>query len=327
MKSLLFAALTVMAGAAFVSPSLTAAAAAPPPPEGVPLAADTPMGSGPYRAVLEVDPGLVTHTLYHPANLGAAGRLPIILWGNGACANAGDRFRWFLSDIASYGYLVIAIGPIQNKAVWPAQVMTPFAAGGTPVIPAGVAPQLAPPQTHSVQLLDALHWAMAENERQGSRFFHRLNVNAVAAMGQSCGGAQALEASADEHIRTTMLFNSGLFAGVTSMAGGAPLTKDSLKKLHGPIAYISGDEEDLAFANANDDFARLTNVPVFRGYSRGVVHEGTYSERNGGEFSGIALAWLNWQLKGDTRAARMFVGSDCGLCVNPKWVVRSKNLR
>jgi len=306
--------------------AVSLAMAAEPSGTGAPLA-QTPLGSGPYRAVLEVDPRLPTHTLYHPVDLAAVGRLPVVLWGNGACANAGDRFRWFLSDIASYGYLVIAVGPIRNKAVWPAQVMTPFAAGGTPVMPPGAAAQLAHPETHSAQLLDALHWAVAENERPGSRYYHRLDVKAVAAMGQSCGGAQALEASADPQVRTTVLWNSGLFAGVTSMAGGAPLTKDSLKKLHGPIAYISGDEEDLAFANANDDFEHIKHVPVFRAYACGVVHEGTYSERNGGEFAGIAVAWLNWQLKGDTRAARLFLGPDCGLCVNPHWVVRSKNLR
>jgi hypothetical protein len=61
-------------------------------------------------------------------------------------------------------------------------------------------------------------------------------------------------------------------------------------------------------------------------YGRGIVQEGTYSERNGGEFAGIAVARLNWQLKSDNRAARLFVGADCGLCLNPKWVVRSKNL-
>ena len=313
--SMVFASLALAAG-----PAASA-------PQSASVALETPLGSGPHRAILEVDAGLPTHTLYHPADLAAAGALPVVLWGNGACANAGDRFRWFLSDIASYGYLIIAVGPIQNKAVWPAQVMTPFAPGGTPVMPPGVTTPSSPPATHSVQLLEALHWATAENERAASRFYHHLRVDAVAAMGQSCGGAQALEASADPHIRTTILWNSGLFPGVTTMAGGAPLTKERLKTLHAPIAYISGDVEDLAFANANDDFERLTDLPVFRAYGRGIVHEGTYSERNGGEFSGIAVAWLNWQLKGDRRAARLFVGPDCGLCVNPKWVVRSKNLR
>ena len=273
---------------------------------------DVPLGSGPLHAIMEMDPGLPTHTLYHPANLTAAGTLPVVVWGNGACANNGDRFRWFLSDIASYGYLVIAIGPIHHQSTWPPQVMIALPAGATPVIAKGTAPQTDTPQTHSSQLLDALHWAVAENERPGSRFYHRLDTKAVAAMGQSCGGAQALEASADPGIRTTVMWNSGLFPGVTTMAGGAPLTKANLKNLHGPIAYISGDDEDLAYANANDDFERINHVPVFRAYSHGVVHEGTYSERNGGEFAGIAVGWLNWQLKGDRQAAQLFVGARCG---------------
>jgi dienelactone hydrolase len=297
-----------------------------PPQSGSDVPATTPMGSGPYRAVMEVEPSLPTHTVYHPADLTAAGRLPVVVWGNGACANAGDRFRWFLSDIASYGYLVIAVGPIGNKSSWSAPPMTPIPAGASPAIPPGRAGQLPPPLTHSVQLLDALTWAMTENERQGSPFYHRLDVSAVAAMGQSCGGAQALEASVDPRIRTTILWNSGLFPGVTTMAGGEPLTKASLKKLHGPIAYISGDDEDLAFANANDDFEQINHVPVFRAFARGVLHEGTYQQRNGGEFAGIAVGWLNWQLKGDRRAAHLFVGAECGLCVNPHWVVHSKNL-
>lgn len=92
------------------------------------------------------------------------------------------------------------------------------------------------------------------------------------------------------------------------------------------MAYISGDAQDVAFPNANDDFDRLTSIPVFRGYERGVTHGGTYREPNGGEFSGVAVAWLSWQLKGDQNAALMFRGPNCGLCVDPKWVVRAKHL-
>lgn len=109
------------------------------------------------------------------------------------------------------------------------------------------------------------------------------------------------------------------------MAGGKPLTKSDLDKLHAPTAYISGDAEDIAYMNANDDFARL-KVPALRAYARGVLHSGTYNERNGGEFAGIAVGWLNWQLKRDPQARRLFIGTDCGLCINPHWVVTSKNL-
>jgi len=28
----------------------------------------------------------------------------------------------------------------------------------------------------------------------------------------------------------------------------------------------------------------------------------------------VALAWLNWQLRGDAKAGALFVGDNCGLC-------------
>ena len=67
-----------------------------------------PLGSGHYTALPEAEPGLPAHTVYRPANLQALGsqKLPIVLWGEGGCINDGTRFRWFLSEIASQGYLV-----------------------------------------------------------------------------------------------------------------------------------------------------------------------------------------------------------------------------
>lgn len=288
--------------------------------------ATTPIGSGPYPAIMETAPGLPTHTLYRPADLGATGKLPVVAWGNGACLNMGNSFRWFLSDIASYGYLVIAVGPIVTTLPqFPPESMAPIPPVAASVTAQG-AMKLPPPATHSSQLIDAINWASAESERRGSPFYHRLDTHNIAVMGQSCGGVQAIEASADPRVRTTVVWNSGLFPQPTAMAGGKTLTKEDLKLLHGPTAYISGDAEDIAFVNANDDFDHIGKLPILRAYGRGITHAGTYNARNGGEFAGIAVGWLNWQLKGDTRAAKNFVGPDCGLCVNPHWVVRSKNL-
>ena len=211
------------------------------------------LGSGPYKAVMERRPGLPTHTIYRPADLAAVkGRLPIVAWAEGACANEGNRFRWLLSEIASHGYLVVAIGPIgpQDKEIWLQGAPQP-AVGGPPL-------KLPPPATHSSQLIDAINWATAENERAGSPFFHRLDPGKIAVMGMSCGGAQAIEESADPRVTTSMIWNSGLFPGETTMGGGKALTKDDLKLIHAPIAYVSGDQSDVAFVNANDDFERLT---------------------------------------------------------------------
>lgn len=305
----------------------TTSAPAAPPAEVPGMAADTPIGSGPYRAIMESPASLATHTLYRPADLSALGeaKLPVIVWGNGACVNAGNRFRWFLSEIASYGYVAIAVGP-NGGAEMEAGPALP-GAGARPA--ATVAPDpatLPPPATHTGQLIDAINWAIAENARPDSRLYHRLDTAHIAVMGQSCGGVQAIEASADPRVTTSVIWNSGLFSKPTTMAGGKTLTKEDLKALHGPVAYISGDPQDIAFKNAEDDFDKLPAIPAFRAYERGVPHIGTYREPHGGEFAGVAIAWLNWRLKGDATSAKMFTGEACGLCVNPRWVVRKRNM-
>jgi hypothetical protein len=174
-------------------------------------------------------------------------------------------------------------------------------------------------------LLDAIKWATAENDRAGSKYYKHLNTTKIAVMGQSCGGVQAIEVAADSRITTAMIWNSGLFAQPSDMGGGKTLGKKDLESIHVPMAYISGDSTDVAHNNANADFEYIKSIPLFRAWERGVGHGGTYNQPNGGEFAGIAVAWLNWQLKGDQKAALMFRGADCGLCVNPKWVVQTKN--
>lgn len=289
--------------------------------------AHQPLGSGPNPAVMEMVDTLPGQTIYRPADVSgfANASLPVVLWGNGACANQGNAFRAFLSEIASYGFVVIALGPIdpalplfetQNiPAVGPAAPFNP---------PPNIT--LPPPRTRSAQMIEALDWLESSRARATS-FGSKINRDAVAVMGMSCGGAQTIEAAADPRIRTAVLWNSGLFPDGTTMGGGRLITKADLLQMNGPIAYISGDHSDIAFNNAADDFARLSAAgrPVFWGWQRGVGHGGNYGLPNGGEFAGVAVAWLQWQLKRDETAAQMFVGAACGLCVNPRWETQSAN--
>jgi hypothetical protein len=143
----------------------------------------------------------------------------------------------------------------------------------------------------------------------------------------SCGGLQAIGVAADPRVTTVMVWNSGTFPeGTDGLAGTGNATKASLAELHTPVAYISGDESDIAFENANADFEAISHVPVFRAWLKGVPHAGTYRQPRGGAFTDVAVAWLDWQLKGETDAGRMFRGEDCGLCRDRGWVVRKKNI-
>jgi dienelactone hydrolase len=276
------------------------------------------MGAGPYKAIMESDPSLPTHTEYRPADLAVTGKMPIIAWGNGACVNAGNRFRSFLTEIASYGYVVIALGPIAGPEMEAAPMTNPTVrkpGEKAPPPPAGLA---KPPATRAAQLIDAINWAMAENSRKGSKYFGKLDATKIAIMGQSCGGVQAIQASADPRTTLTVAWNSGLLPEPS--IGMEMISKDALKKLHAPIAYFTGDEQnDVAFPNGGDDFERVNNVPVLRAWRDGLPHIGTYREPNGGELGKVAVAFLEWKLRGDKKARQRFEAT-----MTPAWHVSKK---
>jgi len=303
---------------------LTALAAMAQTPATVPYhPSDTPLGTGAYKAIMEVDPTLPTHTVYRPKDLDAlkGKRLPIIAWGNGACVNAGNRFRYFLTEIASHGYLAIALGPIGPKEMEaPPQPTPPPQPGAAPA----PAPTRSAPATMSSQLIDAINWAIAENARKGSPYFNRLDTKKIAVMGQSCGGVQAIKASLDPRITMTIAWNSGLVP--TQTPAMEWVEKDHLNKLHAPIAWFNGDPGDVAHKNAKDDFERTNHLPALFAWREGMGHGGTYRELNGGELGKIAVAYLDWRLKGDKPAAKMFVGKDCGLCKDKNWHVFKKKI-
>ena len=284
-------------------------------------------GTGPYPAVLAGDSSLPGHTLYRPRDLtpfGGENRLPVVAWANGACRNNSGEYRNFLAEVASHGFLVVAIGPAAHSLV-----LGSGAPGGG---------------TQASQLLEGVDWAIKQGETPGSEYEGRVDAARVALMGHSCGGAQALDVSQDPRVTTTVLWNSGVLREprqaprppATPPADGSPppapssmvtMTKERLRELHGPVAYFLGGAGDVAYANAVDDFERIDHVPVLFA-SQDVGHyPATFLEPHGGAYGAAAVAWLQWHLKGDQEAARAFLGSDCGLCRDPAWTVQSKNLR
>ncbi|CAN5393334.1 hypothetical protein BH09PSE4_BH09PSE4_23080 [soil metagenome] len=279
-------------------------------------------GRGPYQVVMYADPSLAHHTIYRPARMAAVrGTLPIVAWGEGGCEDKGNRYRHFLSDIASRGFLVIATGNIGARSI---ETDVP----GEPVLP-GTPPDInAPAPSSPAELTEAIGWAIARNARKGDPLRGRVDTRHVAVMGHSCGALQALAVASDPRITTVMMLNSGVWTQGTGGLPGARVTKADLARVHGSIAYIGGDRSDVAFDNAKDDFDRLRGIPALRAYRIGVAHKGTYwTEPNGGEFARVSSAWLEWRLKGDLRAAKMFTGAKCGLCADPKWRIERKLIR
>jgi len=279
---------------------------------------DTP-GTGRFPALKEEISSLPEHVVYRPAQLSSLGatKLGLYLFGNGACVGDGASSRLHLLEIASHGYLAIAPGRILNG---------PGASGPPPPVPAGQSAALNVRSSYK-DLLSAIDWALAQNADPESAYYRRIDTAAIAVSGYSCGGAQAMRVAADPRVKTLVMMNSGLFddgasAGIPEMDVG----KSALKRLHTPVFYLLGGDTDVAWVNANDDFARIAQVPVFYANLLGVGHAGTYWEPNGGKAAAAVVAWLDWQLRGDGRAARQFVGKDCGLCTSKAWSVQKKGV-
>ena len=285
----------------------------PPPPTSAEVPGDK--GSGPYPAIMEVDPSLSRHVIYRPENLAAlAGKkMPIYVWGNGACSDDAASVRNHLLEIASHGYLVLAPGFVGEEL---ARVQAARPAGG-PGLPLNV-------PTSTKDLRDGLDWALAQNVRAGSKYRGKLDTGAVAASGFSCGGVQAIElATSDPRVKALIVQNSGLFPEGASRVPGMDLAKAALAKLRMPVLYIQGGLTDIAWDNGRDDYSRINHVPIAMvGLPTG--HGGTYHDPHGGAAAAIAVDWLEWQLRHDNDASRSFLGENCRLCTVPGWTIDRK---
>ena len=174
--------------------------------------------------------------------------------------------------------------------------------------------------TDGSALVAAIDWIAKESNDRSSRFYQKVDVSRVAAMGMSCGGLMSYGASVDPRVATVGIWNSGLIQPDEKIFAG----------LHSPVIIVTGGETDIAYANGKRDFETLpAKIPVFYGVHPSVGHGGTYNEDNGGAFGVAALAWLNWQLMNDTSASGRgyFVGANCGICSDAKWQIASRGLR
>lgn len=263
-------------------------------------------GSGPYKAVMTDDESLPGFTIYRPGDIQSAskveGALPVVLFGNGGCYRSSQPYAKFLTEIASYGYVLMAVGewriehdPDEAK-VWELD------------------DEKSTLKTNDAKSLvnTALNWLEKENQRAGSEFYQTVNTHNVAALGYSCGGIQALIMGTlgDKRIKTVVGMNTGAFIDGGPLNG--MITKDDLQKLTTPIIYMLGGEKDDAAPNGRDDFKRINHVPVVLATYPSVGHTATYQDHQGGAFGQMARTWLDYQLKGKKQYENLFRYSDKG---------------
>lgn len=237
--------------------------------------------------------------VYRPKNIQAAlktvGKLPVVIFANGGCNDTSLPYERMLSEIASNGYLVIALGSMQQTL--------------------DDRPLNKAPNAMMTAAVDILTKAVAD---QQSRYYQAIDLDNIAFSGQSCGGAQMLALAASPSIKTYLMFNSGM--GDMTMADAS---RESLKALHGPIVYLVGGESDVATPNALLDYERINHTPVAFANHLTAGHSGTFEQPHGGSFARMALKWLDWQLKQKNDNAKIFLNNH--LEHFPEWTMKAKH--
>ena len=303
---------------------------------------DYPLGSGPYKAIMATEPGLSAHVAYYPADLTPLARkkMPVLIWGNGSCLYAGNRYRSFLTEIASHGYLVISGGPMGAVELEVGPQSNPAPRQGGPGRGRGDAPQgrgaegappaapanaaaITPGRVTVPMLKEAIDWAVARNADTSSRFHNKLDLNAIVSMGHSCGGGLAVQlATEDARVNGVGIWFSG--AGLAGARGAEPA---SLSKMKGPVLLVTGEASlDIAYESGRKTFEALDHVPVFYGWQDGLQHIGNFGAKDGGDMGVIATNWLEWTTRNDQKAGRMFKGAGCGLCQDRSWHIAKKKI-
>lgn len=76
-------------------------------------------GSGTFKAIAVKETAMPDFVVYRPKDLlhahARCGALPVLLFGNGGCADTNVGYERMLNEVASHGYIVVAIGEMQNQ--------------------------------------------------------------------------------------------------------------------------------------------------------------------------------------------------------------------
>lgn len=256
-------------------------------------------GSGPYKAEAISEPSLPDLVVYRPVDIAEAvvheGPLPVLVFANGGCNDTSLPHEKMLNDLASYGYLVLALGEMQDSINDRELHKSP-----------------------NSDMIRAIDWAEAQNKDKKSEYFGKIDTEYIALGGQSCGGAQVLANCADPRVKSCIMFNSGI--GDITMSDAS---SESLKNLHCPILYIIGGEGDVAYRNAILDYDRINHVPVAFANHLRVGHGGSFHEPYGGSFSRMLRDWLSWQFKDQRANIEVFLRNR--LNNYPDFTMKAKN--
>ena len=232
--------------------------------------------------------------VWRPADLTKVeGKLPIVVWNNGACSRNDGVFKPLFDKWASGGYFVLSL----------------TSGGGSSSTT--IADQKA--------LID---WVVAEAGMASSPYKDKLDIDKISAGGNSCGGITSLGlASMDPRVKSIFVLSG------SSGFGGADRTVINGIKI--PVAYVVGGEEDIARTNAESDYAAFAaGIPAMVVNRSSGDH--LMISNNAMVMADAADMSINWLdltifgLQGALDALKQ--PTVCTGCASGLWTLTSKNL-
>lgn len=223
-----------------------------------------------------------------PANLS----MPVVIWGNGQCYGDGLAYGGFLSQVASYGIVVISNGWFKQSS-------------SRNQYQVDITKNLS-------YYTNAITWIQKQAGAAGTKY-ERVNGTALGAAGHSCGGYQTIGMRSDARVK--MLAPFGYF---TEQAGWA-------SEIKVPVgAFVGANDPGPALSQLRSGWSRLpSSTPGWWGTYPGYNHDNAFDIANGGVWADSFAKWILFSLAGDRTAATYFTGSGA---TNDRWTVQKQSL-
>ncbi|KAG9196425.1 hypothetical protein G6011_01546 [Alternaria panax] len=221
-------------------------------------------GSGPYPAQISTDFTLTGHSVFAPKTPPAGNlSLPFIAWGNRGCGLSAGIYERLLATIASYGYIIVADGSPTGSGFQSAQQ----------------------PKVQDMQ--DSLDCAFGGKVTK----YGIVDLTKVTTAVHSCRGLEAMStAYRDERVRRIMLFNIAILQDDKRLSTQADQGANHISDWR---AEGYGSAKDCALLNAG--------LPKLKA-NLNTGHDGTLAATNDGKQGKAAVAYLEWQWRGNATA-------------------------
>lgn len=242
------------------------------------------LATGPYKiAYLEATAGepLKKYEAYYPQEL-EEGPYPAVVFVNGTGVY-GSKYKALFRHLASWGFIVLGN---EDPGTW-----------------------------SGISADQTLDWLLKENQREGSVFFGRVDLENIGISGHSQGGVGVFSAVTEN--AHSGLYKTAVALSPTNEEGAAALgIPYDLTKVEIPVLMLAGTQGEfetemvIPFQAMTAMYDRLS-VPKAMARRTDSDHGGMLYKADG-----YVTAWFLWQLQGNEEAGRAFTGEDPELARN-----------